>query len=68
MRAGHLWVYRTDVDGSVEELAAGSLVTVVDGRGLPLGSALYSSASQIAARMVSRTPGLTRAEYVSGCA
>lgn len=49
----------------MEELAAGSLVTVVDGRGLPLGSAVYSSASQIAARVVSRTPGLTRAAYVS---
>jgi 23S rRNA (cytosine1962-C5)-methyltransferase len=43
----------------------GALVTVVDGRGIPLGTALYSSASEIALRMVSRQPGLTRAEYLS---
>jgi len=64
LRAGHLWVYRTDVEGAVDA-AAGSLVTVVDGRGLPLGSALYSDASQIAARMVSRSAGMTREQYVA---
>jgi 23S rRNA (cytosine1962-C5)-methyltransferase len=64
LRAGHLWVYRTDIEGTTEALAAGALVTVVDGRGLALGSALYSSTSQIAARIVSREPAFTRAEYL----
>ncbi len=64
VRAGHLWVYRTDIEGAVDGLSSGALVTVVDGRGLALGSALYSSASQIAARLVSRQPALTRADYV----
>jgi len=65
LRAGHLWVYRTDIEGAVAGLDAGSLITVVDGRGIPLGSALYSDASQIAARIVSRTAGLTRAQYLA---
>ena len=65
LRAGHLWVYRTDLEGATESLDAGSVVTVVDGRGLALGSAIYSSASQIAARVVSRTPGWSRADYVA---
>ena len=42
LRAGHLWVYRSDVETLVppvgsEEIAGGSLVTVMDGRGIPLG-------------------------------
>lgn len=65
LRAGHLWVYRTDVEGAVAGLDAGALVTVVDGRGIPLGSALYSDASQIAARMVSGKAGLTRNDYLA---
>ena len=64
LRAGHLWVYRTDVEGAVDA-PAGAIVTVTDGRGLPLGSALYSDASQIAARMVSRSAGVTREQYVA---
>lgn len=72
LRAGHLWVYRSDVEGTVADGAPhealsvpGELVTVVDGRGLPLGSGLYSAASQIAVRLVSRTPGLTRTQYLA---
>jgi 23S rRNA (cytosine1962-C5)-methyltransferase len=65
LRAGHLWVYRTDVEGAVDSLEAGAVVTIVDGRGLALGSAIYSGASQIVARVVSRTPGWTRGEYVT---
>lgn len=65
LRTGHLWVYRTDLEGATESLDAGSVVTVVDGRGLALGSAIYSSASQIAARVVSRTPGWSRADYAA---
>ena len=39
-------------------IEAGSLVAVMDGRGIPLGTALYSDASQIALRMVSAAGGL----------
>ena len=70
LRAGHLWIYRSDIerltptDGTAE-IAPGALVTVLDGRGLPLGTALYSSASQICLRLVSEQAGLTRAAYLA---
>jgi 23S rRNA (cytosine1962-C5)-methyltransferase len=70
LRTGHLWVYRSDIerltpaDGTAE-IAPGALVTVLDGRGLPLGTALYSSASQICLRLVSEQAGLTRAAYLA---
>ncbi|HEY0263474.1 MAG TPA: class I SAM-dependent rRNA methyltransferase [Granulicella sp.] len=71
IRAGHLWVYKSDVQELIpvegqEALAPGSLITVVDGRGIPLGSALYSDASQISLRMVSGESGLTREGYLAG--
>jgi len=53
LQAGHLWVYRSDITAA-EGIAAGSLVQVRDDRGRKLGSALYSSASQIAVRLVSK--------------
>ncbi len=70
LRAGHLWVYRSDVEEltpspNAAEIAAGSLLTVLGAREIPLGSALYSNASQIALRMVSAKPGITREEYLS---
>ena len=52
LRAGHVWVYRSDVTGA-DGIPAGALVDVQDTRGKVLGSALYSSASQIAVRMLS---------------
>jgi 23S rRNA (cytosine1962-C5)-methyltransferase len=55
IKSGHVWVYKSDVlaaDGA----AAGSVVTVTDQRGKPLGTALYSSSSQIAIRMISSEP------------
>jgi len=52
------------MEGAVAGLEAGALVTVADGRGIPLGSALYSDASQIAARMISSKAGMTRAQYL----
>lgn len=51
LRAGHVWVYRSDL--ARPEAAPGSLVEVRDERSRRLGSALYSSASQIAIRMLS---------------
>ena len=51
LKSGHLWVYRSDITKAAG-LEAGSLVDVHDERGLKLGSALYSSASQIAIRLL----------------
>jgi 23S rRNA (cytosine1962-C5)-methyltransferase len=66
LRAGHLWVYRTDLESQPSEtLEPGSLITITDSREIPLGTALYSSASTIAARLISRTPALTRAQYLA---
>jgi 23S rRNA (cytosine1962-C5)-methyltransferase len=50
---GHVWVYRSDI-AAANEVPPGSLVHVTDVRGKFLGSALYSSSSQIAIRMISR--------------
>ncbi len=55
LRSGHLWVYASDI----EVIQTGkddppALLAVADNRGLLLGTALYSPASQIALRMVSR--------------
>ena len=55
LRAGHLWVYASDIE--TVELPAGdppALLPVADSRGLLLGTALYSPTSQIALRLVSR--------------
>lgn len=73
LRAGHLWVYRSDAETLIpregeDAIAPGVLVTVVDGRGIPLGSGLYSSASQIAVRMVSTQPALSRETYLADVA
>jgi 23S rRNA (cytosine1962-C5)-methyltransferase len=62
-------VYRSDAEALIPregeaEIAAGALVTVVDGRGIPLGTGLYSAASQIAVRMVSGEAALTRQAYL----
>lgn len=64
LRAGHVWVYRSDL-AAADGIAPGSLVRVVDDRGRGHGTALYSSASQIAIRMLSAGsvedfPGLIR--------
>jgi 23S rRNA (cytosine1962-C5)-methyltransferase len=69
LRAGHLWVYRSDVESLVPaleatEIAGGALVTVMDSRGIPLGTGLYSAASQIAVRMVSAETALARVAYL----
>jgi 23S rRNA (cytosine1962-C5)-methyltransferase len=52
LRGGHPWVYRSDLMG-VTDAAPGALVSVREERGRRLGSALYSSASQIAIRLLS---------------
>lgn len=69
LRAGHLWVYRSDVESLVPPMGAteidpGALVTATDSRGIPLGTGLYSAASQIALRMVSAEAALPRTAYL----
>ena len=51
LKSGHLWVYRSDIS-KVEAVQPGALVHVRDERGRPLGTALYSSSSQIAIRLL----------------
>jgi len=53
MKEGHVWVYRSDIV-SAEGVVPGAMVRVVEERGKFLGTALYSSASQIAIRFLSR--------------
>ena len=55
LKAGHVWVYLSDIV-SADGIAPGSLVAVTDHRGKLLGTALYSSSSQIAIRMISDEP------------
>jgi 23S rRNA (cytosine1962-C5)-methyltransferase len=66
LQSGHVWVYRSDVETNTE-VAAGAFVRVADHRGKPLGTAFYSSSSQIAIRMLTsaglsqgQLPGLLR--------
>jgi 23S rRNA (cytosine1962-C5)-methyltransferase len=57
IRGGHVWVYASDIEaletGPGAEDHPPALLPVADNRGLLLGTALYSPASQIALRMVS---------------
>ena len=69
LRAGHLWVYRSDIVSltpppGAAEVAPGALITIADNRGIPLGTAIYSSASLIAARIVSGEAAQTRPAYL----
>lgn len=54
LRAGHLWVYSSDIEVITPPNPEETLLQVADSRGLLLGAALYSPASQIALRLVSR--------------
>jgi len=53
LKGGHAWVYRSDI-AVHEDVPPGALVSLTDPRGQFLGTALYSSSSQIAIRMISR--------------
>jgi len=52
LRAGHLWVYRSDVRTAQAE--PGSVVRLTDERGRFQGRAFYSDKSQIAIRLLTR--------------
>ena len=65
LRLGHLWVYASDIEtlSIASDDAPPALLPVADGRGLLLGTALYSPTSQIALRLVSRE-ALSEAEWL----
>ncbi|HKV26714.1 MAG TPA: class I SAM-dependent rRNA methyltransferase [Candidatus Acidoferrales bacterium] len=52
LRAGHLWVYRSDVRSA--EAESGDIVCVKDERGNFVGRAFFSSSSQITVRLLTR--------------
>jgi 23S rRNA (cytosine1962-C5)-methyltransferase len=54
LRNGHVWVYQSDIESLVAETAG--LVALMDDRGQPMGTALFSPTSQIALRLVSPHP------------
>src|SRR4051812_8031560 len=54
LRAGHPWIYRSDIQSSGAE--PGAIVRVKSERGRPLGSGFWSSASQIALRFLGPEP------------
>ena len=62
LRAGHVWVYRSDVT-MVPENGPG-LLPVHDARGGLLGTALYSPTSEIALRLISRVEIASEAEWL----
>jgi 23S rRNA (cytosine1962-C5)-methyltransferase len=65
LRAGNVWVYASDIESvSADEANPPALLPVADNRGLLLGTALYSPASQIALRLVSRQ-AIDQAEWLS---
>lgn len=51
-RAGHLWIYRSDVRDAAG-IPGGSIVSVKDERGRFVGQALYSARSEISLRLLS---------------
>ncbi len=73
LRAGHLWVYRSDVESLIPALGAtapvaGGLLTLMDSRRIPLGTGLYSATSQLALRKISAEPRVGRGEYLEDVA
>lgn len=63
LRAGHVWVYRSDLTAVPEQDTR--LLPVQDARGALLGTALYSPASEIALRLVSREAITSEAEWLN---
>jgi 23S rRNA (cytosine1962-C5)-methyltransferase len=52
LTAGHLWIYRADVEQVPPGVEAGDVVALVDGRGRFLGKAFWSARSKIALRVI----------------
>jgi 23S rRNA (cytosine1962-C5)-methyltransferase len=61
-RAGHPWIYRSDVVGA--DAAAGDLVEVRTERGRPIGHALFSDESEITLRMIAFGPAPPPPDFI----
>ena len=61
-RAGHPWIYRSDVEQV--EASSGDLVQVTTARGRPVGFALFSDQSEITLRMISHGASAPPAAFV----
>lgn len=62
VRDGHLWIYRSDVTDT-GEAQGGETVEVLAHRGAPVGTAHYSSSSQIALRLLPEGARTTDAAF-----
>src|SRR3954447_8600333 len=61
-RAGHPWIYRSDVAGTAA--APGDLVQVLGARGRPIGHALFSDQSEITLRMIAFGSAPPAADFI----
>jgi 23S rRNA (cytosine1962-C5)-methyltransferase len=61
-RAGHPWIYRSDV--ARPDAAAGDLVQVIGAHGRTVGYALFSDRSEITLRMISVGPAPPPADFI----
>jgi len=57
VKLGHPWIYANEVvmTSAVKALPPGSLVTVVNGAGEPLGTAFFSAHTPVVARQLTTT-------------
>ena len=53
LRAGHPWVYDTEITSEIPEIANGSLVDVMNQKNHYLGTGLWSEQSKIRVRLLS---------------
>jgi len=63
LREGHVWVYASDVTGD-NGAQSGALAQVLDANKQLLGTALYSSSSQIKLRLLTRRPLSSENEFL----
>jgi 23S rRNA (cytosine1962-C5)-methyltransferase len=64
LRQGHLWVYQSDVESlAPADVASGALLQVRDRAGNLLGTAMYSSSSQITLRLIAREE-ISRSQFL----
>ena len=61
-RAGHPWIYRSDVIGA--EAAAGDVVAVLNERGRANGHAMFSDESEITLRMIEFGPAPPATDFI----
>jgi 23S rRNA (cytosine1962-C5)-methyltransferase len=65
LRQGHVWVYQSDIEQfDREQVGRGALVRVLDRAGQLLGTAIYSTSSQISLRLIVREQEITRGQFL----